>query len=40
MKYFVFIRNFQRCKLEGAILTNGLFLQIETIPQIKQDLID
>ena len=33
-------KNFQRRKLEGAILTNGLFLQIETIPQIKQDLID
>ncbi|MGB6012111.1 MAG: hypothetical protein WBI57_12675, partial [Desulfobacterales bacterium] len=31
---------FQRRKLEGATLTNGLFLQKETVPQIKQDLID
>jgi hypothetical protein len=34
------IKNIQRHKLEGATLTNGLFLQRETVPQIKQDLID
>jgi hypothetical protein len=33
-------KNFQRRKLEGATLTNGLYLQKETVPQIKQDLID
>jgi hypothetical protein len=40
MNYFIFIRNFQRNKLEGATLANGLFLQREIVPQIKQDLID
>ncbi|MCJ7680760.1 MAG: hypothetical protein MUP70_08545, partial [Candidatus Aminicenantes bacterium] len=33
-------KKFQRCKLEGATMINGLFLQKETVPQIKQDLID
>jgi hypothetical protein len=33
-------KKFQRCKLEGATLTNGFFLQRETVLQIKQDLID
>jgi len=35
-----FLKNFQRRKLEGATLTNGFFLQKETVPQVKQDLID
>jgi hypothetical protein len=35
-----FHKDFQRRKLEGATLTNGFFLQKETVPQIKQDLID
>jgi len=35
-----FYKNSQRYKLEVATLTNGLFLQKETVPQITQDLID
>jgi hypothetical protein len=35
-----FLKNFQRHKLEGATLTNGFFLQKETVPQIKQNFID
>jgi len=35
-----FLKNFQRRKLEGATLTNGLYLQKETVSQIKQDLVD
>jgi len=35
-----FLKNFQGYKLEGATLTNGMFLQKETVPHIKQDLID
>jgi hypothetical protein len=30
----------QRYKLEGATLTDGLFLLRETVPQTEQDLID
>jgi len=33
------LRNFKSRKLEGATLTNGLFLKKETVPQIKQGLI-
>jgi hypothetical protein len=35
-----FHTNFQRCKLEGATMTDGLVLQKETVPKIKQDLIE
>jgi hypothetical protein len=33
-------QKFQRRRLEGATVTNGLFLQKETVPQIERDLID